>query len=65
MKVYVNDKEVSIIPGMTIRHALIRSGMLRMAESGQKVYDKWGNEVGLDGAIEEGVRLYVRRPFCG
>ncbi len=59
MKVYVNDKPVDILPGMTVRHALLSSGLL--AEIGpKKVYDTWGNEIGLDGALNEGMKIYVR-----
>jgi hypothetical protein len=26
----------------------------------KKVYDQWGNEVGLDGALSEEMKLYVK-----
>jgi hypothetical protein len=59
MKVYVNDKPVDILPGMTVMHALLNSGLL--SEIGpKKVYDSWGNEIGLDGALNEGMKIYVR-----
>ncbi len=59
MKVYVNDKPVDLLPGMTVGHALLSSGLL--AEIGpKKVYDAWGNEIGLDGALNEGMKIYVR-----
>ena len=59
MKVYVNDKPVDILPGMTVRHALLNSGLL--AEIGpKKVYDAWSNEIGLNGALNEGMKIYVR-----
>jgi len=60
MKVYINDNPVHISPGMTIKHALIRVGILEEIERGKKVYDEWGNEIGLDGALAEGMKLYVR-----
>lgn len=60
MKVYVNDKPIEILPGMTVRHALISAGLLKELEASKKVYDEWGNEIGLDGALSEGAKIYVR-----
>ncbi|MCX5719360.1 MAG: hypothetical protein NT055_05245 [Nitrospirae bacterium] len=60
MKVYVNDTLVDILPGMTVKHALIHAGLLITIESSKKVYDEWGNEIGLDGALSEGLKIYVR-----
>jgi hypothetical protein len=59
MRVFVNDKAVDILPGMTVRHALINAGLLREVGP-KKVYDEWGNEIGLDGALSEGARIFVR-----
>jgi hypothetical protein len=60
MKVFVNDKEVNLLPGMTVRHALIIAELLKDIEFGKKVFDEWGNEIGLDGAIEGGSNIFVR-----
>lgn len=60
MRVYVNDRPVDLLPGMTVRHALIQSGLREEVASGKKVYDEWGNEVGLEGALIEGMVLKVR-----
>jgi hypothetical protein len=60
MKVYVNDDPVHVLPGLTVKHALIRGGVLEEIEGGKKVTDEWGNELGLDGALAEGMKLYVR-----
>jgi len=60
MQVYVNDKPVQVLPGMTVKHALVREGLLRELERGKRVYDEWGNELGLDGALSEGMRINVR-----
>jgi len=35
MKVLVNDREVHLAPGMTVRHALIGAGLLRDVETGK------------------------------
>ncbi len=60
MKVFVDDKSIHVLPGMTVKHALILTGVLKEIENSKKVYDEWGNEVGLDGALSEGIKLYVR-----
>lgn len=60
MKIYVNDKPVDILPGMTVKHALISAGVFKEIGASKKVYDEWGNELGLDGALSEGMKIYVR-----
>lgn len=60
MKVYVNDRPVELFPGMNVRHALIQSGQIEEIERGKRVYDQWGNELGLDGELSEGMRIFVR-----
>jgi hypothetical protein len=60
MTVYVNDKPVEIFPGMTVRHALISAGLLDRIEGSKKVFDELGNEIGLDGALTDGSRIYTR-----
>jgi hypothetical protein len=60
MKVFVNDKEFNLLPGMTVRHALIAADLLKDILSGKKVFDEWENEIGLGGAIEEGLNIRVR-----
>jgi hypothetical protein len=60
IKIFVNDRLIQLLPGMTVKHALIITGVIKEIEGSKKVYDEWGNEVGLDGALSEGVKLYVR-----
>ena len=60
MKVFINDKAIHVLPGMTVKHALIRAGLLKEIEDSKKVYDEWGNEVGLEGALSEGIKIYMR-----
>ncbi len=64
MRVWLNDKAVDLIPGMTVRQALIQTGLLKEIENGSKIFDQWGNEVGLDGALEDGSRLEMRPKSC-
>lgn len=60
MRVYVNDRPVGLVRGMTVRHALIQCGLVKEIEISKRVYDEWGNEVGLDGALSEEMKIYVR-----
>jgi len=60
MEVYVNDTPVELLPGMTVKHALTQAGLLGKVKSGKKVYDEWGNEIGLDGALSAGMKIFVR-----
>ncbi|MEK6692624.1 MAG: hypothetical protein AABY44_04270 [Nitrospirota bacterium] len=60
MRVYVNEKPVEIFSGMKVKHALISAGLLKEIESGKKVYDEWGNEIGLDGELSEGVKIFFK-----
>lgn len=60
MVVYVDGKEIRLLPGMKVKHALIQAGLLKDIAKGKKVYDEWGNELGLSGALWEGARLEVR-----
>jgi len=61
VQVYVNETPVDLLPGMKVRHALIQAGLLKEVESGRcKVWDAWGNEVGLDGALSQGLKIYVK-----
>lgn len=61
MKVYVNNQAVHIYAGMTVRHALLTVGVPEdLDASKKKVYDEWGNEVGLEGVLTEEARIYIR-----
>lgn len=60
MTVYVNNREVSLVTGMTVKHALIAAGLMGEIEGGKKAYDEMGNEIGLGGALKEGSKVYVR-----
>lgn len=45
---------------MKVRHALIKAGLLDEIRKTKKAYDEWGNEVGLDGALSEGMKIFVK-----
>jgi len=61
VNVFVNGTLVALAPGMTVRHALTGAGVMNMPGSTWQVYDEWGNELGLDGALSEGARIYLRQ----
>ena len=60
MKVYVNDREVNLVMGMTVKHALTAAGLMDEIKQGKKVFDEMGNEIGLGGALTEGSKIYVK-----
>jgi hypothetical protein len=45
---------------MTVRQALMQLDLLGAIEEGRRVFDEWGNQVGLDGTVEEGQRFEVK-----
>ncbi len=59
MIVYVNNKAVEIIHGMKVRHALISAEILKEGISIKSITDEWGNEVGMDGELSEGDKIFV------
>ena len=36
MKVYVNDREVNLTPGMTVKHALTAAGLINVVQQRKK-----------------------------
>ena len=61
MRIWVNGRAVTLVQGMTVRSALIQTGLLEEIMNGGRVFDEWDQEIGLDGALEEGSRLRVVR----
>lgn len=63
IKVFVNGKQLWISPAFSVRHALLAYDEDSLADviAGEAyVADARGNEVGLDGALFDGMRLYVK-----
>jgi hypothetical protein len=60
MRVYVDDRPVDLAPRLTIRHALLAAGVLDRVDEACRPRDSWGNELGLDGSLNEGMRIYLR-----
>lgn len=59
MKVYVNEIPYELFTGMKVRHALIAAGLLEEVSEIGRAHDEWGNLIGLDGALCEGMKIYV------
>lgn len=51
----VDGLEISLLPGMTVQHALlVRYGAV---DDEIMVIDQWGNRVGLAGEVTDGMQL--------
>ncbi len=64
MTVYVDGRPLQLYRGMKVRHALIsiESSLCAAVEEGRiLVMDANGFEVGLDGALEDGSRLVLKK----
>jgi hypothetical protein len=62
--VYVNDTPVEIFQGMAVKHALISSdyALYGASEKGEVIVeDERGFPLGLEGALDNGSRIYTRR----
>lgn len=65
MTVYVNGKEVRLHRGMKVKHALIAcdQALYDAAEAGRlAVRDAGGFNVGLEGSLRDGAKLYTGKP---
>lgn len=63
ISVFVNDTEVKVYRGMTVKHALIAfsASVHQAVEAGESiVVDQRGFRVGLDGSLGDGARIYTR-----
>jgi hypothetical protein len=60
LKVFVNDSEIPLTPGMTVTQALLGADLMKEIADGKKAYDEWGNELGLSGELTDGVKIIVR-----
>jgi hypothetical protein len=60
MRIWLNEQPLHLATGMKIRDALIQADLLHEIEKGSKVFDEWGNEVGLDGALQDECRYIFK-----
>lgn len=59
MRLTVDGKPIELMPGMTVRHALY--ACYGAADEDTLVTDQWGNQVGFEGAVTDGMQLYTKR----
>ena len=57
MRLTVDGKPIELMPGMTVRHALY--ACYGSADEERQVTDQWGNQVGLEGAVADGMQLHT------
>ncbi len=61
--VFVDNQPVKIYRGMQVKHALIAfdQALYQAAEAGElRIEDSHGFQVGLEGALQEGSRIFTR-----
>lgn len=54
MRVFVNDMEITLAEGMTVRHAITALAGKSVDISSWVAHDRWGNAIGLDGSLRDG-----------
>ena len=59
MRVFIDGEPIALAPGATVRHAILAFNRGSGREEEPRVFDPWGNEVGLDGELSEGDHLYT------
>lgn len=63
IKVFVNGKQLLISPTFSVRHVLLaydEDALADVIAGDAYVVDARENEVGLDGALFDGMRIYVK-----
>jgi hypothetical protein len=43
-----------------VNQALINGGLWEKITAGQKAYSQWAHELGLDGALADGMKIFVK-----
>jgi hypothetical protein len=62
MKVFVNDKELILFRGAKVRDAVLSFDKRILREiSHYEILDKYGNQTEIDGALQEGSQLYIKK----
>lgn len=54
MHILVNEREITLVKGMTVRHALTAFAGESADSCSWLVRDQWGNPIGLDGTLRDG-----------
>jgi len=51
MKAYGNNRETYLVPDVSVRHALVDSGLIDMIQRDKNLHYEARNEIGLDWAL--------------
>jgi hypothetical protein len=62
MKVFVNDKELILFEGAKVKDAVLSLDKRILREISQyDILDKYGNQTEIDGALQEGSQLFIKK----
>jgi hypothetical protein len=62
MKVFVNDKEITLFEGAKVKDAILSFDKKALREiSLYEILDRYGNQTDIDGALQEGSRLFIKK----
>jgi hypothetical protein len=62
MKVFVNEKEIILFRGAKVKDAVLSFDRKILRETAQyEISDIYGNQTGVDGALQEGSRLFIKK----
>lgn len=56
----VRERYLSYFPGMTVKSLLTREELMLVLEGKLKAFDRYGHEIGLDGALSSGSEVILR-----
>jgi hypothetical protein len=62
MKIFVNDKEIVLFQGAKVKDAILSfdKNILKKI-SLYEVSDKYGNQTEIDGALQDGSKLFIKK----
>jgi len=56
----VRERYLPYFPGMTVKSLLTREELMLVLEGKLKAFDRYGHEIGLDGALSSGSEVILR-----
>jgi hypothetical protein len=62
MKIFVNNKEFSLFRGAKVKDAVLIFDRKILREiSSYEILDRYGNQTDIDGALQEGSQMFIRK----
>jgi hypothetical protein len=62
MKVFVNNREIILFRGAKVKDAVLNFDKKILCEiSSYEILDKYGNQIDIDGALQEKSRLFIKK----